>query len=122
MTSVDVKSKTYINFNKENNYKDPKFKVDDFVRVLKYKIIFAKVYVPHWSEEAFVFKKIKNNVLWTNVIEDLDGEGVIGNFYKGELQKVNENKFRIETVIKRKGNKLYARRKGYDSSFNNSII
>ena len=81
MMSVDVKSKMYINFNKDSNYKDSKFKVDDCVRVLKYKNIFAKGYAPNWSEEVFVFKKeVKNNVPWTNVIEDLNREGVIGNF------------------------------------------
>ena len=54
MKSVDVKSKTYINFNKENNYKDPKFKVDNYVRISKYEINFAKCYVRNWSGEDFI--------------------------------------------------------------------
>ena len=56
MKSVDIKSRTYINFNKENNYVDPKFKVGVCVRISKYKDISAKDYVPNWSEEVFVIK------------------------------------------------------------------
>ena len=44
MKPVDVKSNTCIDSSKEINYKDPKFKIDDFVRILKYKNIFAKGY------------------------------------------------------------------------------
>ena len=55
---VDVKWKTYINFNKENNYKDPKFKVGNYVSVSNHKTIFAKVYFPDWPEETFVIKKL----------------------------------------------------------------
>ena len=52
-----VKDNTYINANKEINNKDPKFKVGDRVRISKYKSIFAKVYMPNWSEEVFIIKK-----------------------------------------------------------------
>ena len=40
---------------------------------------------------------------------------------KKKLQKINKKELRIEKVIKRKGNKLYIKRKGYDCSFNNWI-
>ena len=59
MKPVDVKSSTYINFNKENNKEGPKFKVGDLVRISKYKNIFTKGYVPNWSEEVFVIIKVK---------------------------------------------------------------
>ena len=52
MKAVDVKSSTSINFNKEND-KNPKFKVGDHVRILKYNI-FAKGYIPKWSVEVCV--------------------------------------------------------------------
>ena len=42
MKTVDVKDNTYINFEKEVNDQDPKFKVGDHVRISKYKNIFAK--------------------------------------------------------------------------------
>ena len=58
----DVKDDLYIDFKKEVNDKDSKFKVDDPVRISKYKNIFAKGYTPNWSEEIFVVSKIKNTV------------------------------------------------------------
>ena len=108
MKSIDVKDNTYININKEVNDKDPKFKVGDHVRISKYKNIFAKGYTPNWSEEIFVIKEIKNTVPWTTVINDLNGKEIIETFSEKELQKTNQEEFRIEKIIKKKGNKLYA--------------
>ena len=56
-----------------------------------------------------------------NVINDLKGEEVIVTLYEKELQKTNQQEFRIEKVIKRKGDKLYVKWKGYDNSFNSWI-
>ena len=95
---------TYIDFFKNVNDRDPKFKVGDHIRISKYKNIFAKGYTPNWSEEVFVVSKIKNTVTWTYVINDLNGEEFIGTYEK-ELQKTNQKEFRIEKVIKRKGDK-----------------
>ena len=121
MKPIDVKDDTYIDFEKEVNDKDPKCKVGDRVRISKYKNIFAKGYTPNWSEEGFVIKKVKNKVPWTYLINDLNGEKIIGTFYEKELQKTNQEEFRIEKVIKRKGDKLYVKWKGYDNSFNSWI-
>ena len=121
MKPVDVKDNTYINIVNEVNDKDPKFKVSDHVRISKYQNIFAKGYTPNWSEEIFVIKEIKNTVAWTYVINDLNGEEIIGAIYEKELQKIDQQEFRIEKVIKKKGNKLYVKWKGYDSSFNSWI-
>ena len=74
MKPVDVKDNIYIDFKKESNDKNPKFKVDYHVRISKYKNIFAKGYMPNCSEEIFTIKKIKNAVPWTYVINDLNGE------------------------------------------------
>ena len=65
MKPVDVKNNTYIDFGKESNDKDPKFKIGDHVRISKYKNIFAKGCNPNWSEELFVIKKVKYTVAWT---------------------------------------------------------
>ena len=118
MKPVDVKDNTYINADKEINNKDLKFKVGDNVRISKYKNIFAKGYMPNWSEEVFVIKKVKNTVPWTYVINDLNGEEITGTFYAKELQNTNQEEFRIEKVIRRKGDKLYVKWKGYNNSFN----
>ena len=80
MRPVDVKDNTYIDFKKEVNGKDFKFKVGDHVRISKCKNIFAKGYIANWSEEIFIIKKIKNTVPWTHVINDLNGEEIIGTF------------------------------------------
>ena len=88
MKPVYVKDSTYIDFKKEVNVKDPKFKVGDLVRISKYKNLFAKGYSPNWSEEVFVVSKIKNAVPWTYVINDLNGEEIIGTFYEKNCKKL----------------------------------
>ena len=65
-----------------------------------------------------LIKNVKNTVPWTYVINDLNGEEIIRIFYEKELQKTNQQEFRIEKVIKRKGDSLYVKLKGYDSSLN----
>ena len=121
MKPTDITSGTYAEYNEDSNEKDPKSKVGDHVRISKYKIIFAKGYTPNWSKNFFVISKIKNTVPWTYVITDLNGEKIVGTFYEKELQKTNQKEFRIEKVIKRKGNKLFVKWKGYDNSFNSWI-
>ena len=118
MKSIDAKSDSFAEYNEETNEKDPKFKIGDHVRISKYKNIFAKGYSPNWSEEIFVIKEIKNTVPWTYVISNLNGKKIVGSFYKKELQKTNQEEFRIEKLIKRKGNKLSVKWKGYNNSFN----
>ena len=115
MKPIDVKGNTYINIDKKVNDNGPKFKVGDHVRISKYKNIFAKGFTPNWSEDVFVIKEIKNTVPWTYVINDLNNEQTTGTFYENELQRTNQEKFRIEKVIRKKGDKLYVKWKGYDS-------
>ena len=62
MKPIDVKDNTCIGFKKEINNKDPKFRVGDYVRISKYKNIFAEGYMTNWSEEIFISSKIKNTV------------------------------------------------------------
>ena len=63
MKPVNVKSSTYIDFNKENDKEGPKFKVGDNVRTLMlYQNIFGKGYISNWSEELFAITKLKNTV------------------------------------------------------------
>ena len=113
MKPVDVKSSTYLDSDKENNKEDnkedPKFEVADHVGISKYKNIFAKSYTPNTSEEVFVVKKVKNTVLWTQVISDFNGQGIIEMFYKRILQNTNQDQFRVEKVIKRKDDKAYVK-------------
>ena len=87
-------------------------KIDDRVRISKYKNIFVKRYTANWSEEFFVIKKVKNTVPFTYVTNELNGEEIIVTFYEKELQKNNQQGLRIEKVITRKGDKSYVKWKG----------
>ena len=66
-------------------------------------------------------KKIKNTVSWTYVINDLNGEETVWKFYEKELEKNNQEELRMEKIIKRKGNKLHVKWKGYDNAFNSWV-
>ena len=96
MKPVDGWSSSYIDFIKGNNEEGPKFKIGDIVRILKYKNIFVKCYTPNCSEKVFSIKKVKNTVLWTYVVSDLNGEEIVVFFYKKELRKTDQKEFKIE--------------------------
>ena len=82
MKSIDVTSNSYAEYNDDSNEKDLTFKIGDRVRISKYKNIFAKGYTQNRSEKVFVVSKFNNTVPWTYVISDLNGEPILGNFYK----------------------------------------
>ena len=106
MKPIDVTDDSYAEYNEDFNKKDPKFKVGDHVKISKYKNIFAKGYAPNWTEEVFVVSEIKNTVAWTYIVSDMNGEETTGSFYEKELEKTSQEEFRIEKVLKRKGDKL----------------
>ena len=122
MKPVDVTKDIDIDYGgKSFNDRKAKFKVGDHVRISKYKNIFKKGYMPNWTEEVFVVKEVKNTVPWTYIIQDLNGDEVKGTFYEQELQKTEQNVFRVEKVVKRKGDKLLVKWKGYSDKFNSWI-
>ena len=100
MKRIKVTSDSYADYNEDSNKKDPNFKVDDRVRISKYKNIFAKGYTQNWSEEAFMITKINDTVLWTYAISELNGEPINGSFFENELQQTSREKFRIENLLK----------------------
>ena len=114
MKSINVTSDSYAEYNEDWNGTDPKFKVGDYVTVSKYKNNFAKRYTQNRSEEVFIVSKIENTVPWTYVISGLNGEPITRSFYEKHLQKTSQEKFRIEKIINRKGDKLYVKWKGYE--------
>ena len=71
----------------------------NFVRISKYKNIFAKGCAVNSSEEVFVVSKIKNTVPWTYAVSDLNGEEITGSFNEKELQETSQKEFRIEKSI-----------------------
>ena len=60
-------------------------------------------------------------VIFCGIINDLNGNEIIGTYYEKEFQKTSQQAFRIEKVIKRKGIKLYVKWKGYENLFNSWI-
>ena len=85
-----------IDFGVKNNEKTPTFKVEDHVRMSKYKKAFVKGYTPKWSEEVSVIKKVNNTVSQTYFINGIDGKEIVGKAYEKELQMTNETEFRGE--------------------------
>ena len=101
-----------------------KFKVGDKVRISKFKRkIFDKGFTPNWTEEIFVVDEILDTNPLTYKLVDLLGEKITGSFYEAELQKTNQNIFRIEKVIRRdqKKKKALVKWKGYPDKFNSWI-
>ena len=98
--------------------------VERFIRILKNKIY---KYMTSVSKNIYIDKlddivnKYNNTVSWTYVIDYHNGEKIVGTFCENELQKTNQKEFEIEKVMKRKGDKLYVKWKGYDNSFNSWI-
>lgn len=125
--SVNSKNKKhilerYISLVKNENTKS-KFKVDDYVRISKYKGTFEKGYTPNWSTEIFKIKKIQNTTPVTYLIEDtIRGQPILGAFYAQELQKTkHSNVYLVEKVLRSKGNKVLVKWLGLPSSENSWI-
>ena len=87
MKPVDVKDNTHIDFEKEFNDKDRKFKIGDHVKISNYKNIFAKGYTKNWSENLFVIKKIKKTDPWTYVINELNVGEIVGKILRKRTAK-----------------------------------
>ena len=99
----------------------PRFAVGDKVRIVKKKNIFSKGFEPRWTEEIFTIKEILYTNPPTYEIQDLNDETIEGSFYEPELQKTMQDIFRIEKVLKRRGNKLFVKWKGYPEEFNSWV-
>ena len=100
------------------------FKVNDRVRLNKKHRPFKKGYLPGWTEEVFVVREVRSGPVHTFKIEELDGTPIEGTFYKQDLQRVtvsDDDLFRIEKILKRKGNKVLVQWKGYGEKHNSWI-
>ena len=82
----------------------------------------SKLVWEHIGLREFLWlKNLKTLLCGHYVFSDLKGEEIVGTFHEKELQKTNQNKFRVGKIIKKKGNKLYVKGKGHNSSFNSWI-
>ena len=65
----------------------PQFKASDRVRMYRYKRTFERGYKPNWTKEIFVVDEVNKTIPITYKIKDLEGEPILGSFYKEELSK-----------------------------------
>ena len=99
----------------------PKFSVGDEVRITKKKKVFEKGYTTRWTEEIFTIKEIQNTNPIIYKLEDLEGEEIKGIFYESELQKTEQQIYRIEKIIKKEKGKSLVKWKGYSDKFNSWV-
>ena len=100
---------------------NPKFSVGDEVRITKKKKVFEKGYTTRWTEEIFTIKEIRETNPITYKLEDLQGEEIKGTFYEPELQKTEQQIYRIEKVIKKEKGRSFVKWKGYPDKFNSWV-
>ena len=53
-----------------------------------------------------MIKNLKNTAPWRYIVNEFNGEELIGPFCEKELQRINQKEFRMENVTERKGNNL----------------
>ena len=106
---------------KEQQSSKPKFKIGDRVRITKKKKMFEKAYTPKWTEEVFTVSKIQYTDPPTYKIKDYNNEEIAGTFYEQELQKTNQKVYRIEKIIRKRGNMSLVKWVGYSKSFNSRV-
>ena len=97
------------------------FKIGDKVRISKFKKKYEKGYTPNWTEEIFIIYAINMTNPVTYLIKDLNNNPIKGSFYKQELQKTNQEIFRISKVIKKNNKKAFVSWEGYGPEFNSWI-
>ena len=109
-------------------YGQPKFKVGETVRILKYKTVFNKGYLPNYSEEFFKIKQVKIGRPTVYELEDTKGEELTGIYYEDELSPYDvteETTYKVEKVLGKKtvkGKKyVLVKYKGRPDKFNEWI-
>ena len=98
----------------------PKFKVNDRVRLYKKHRVFKKGYLPGWTEEVFIVSRVVPGSVVTYKIKETADTPLEGRFYSQDLQKVtvsDDDLYQVEKVLKRKGNKLLVRWKGWPDKY-----
>jgi hypothetical protein len=105
-----------------------RYDVGDRVRIVKYKHVFQKGYMPNWTEEIFTIVDRYATHPVTYGLADLTGEHIRGKFYEQEIQKVtktDDDVYEVEKVLKtrkRGGEVKYFKCRGYPDKFNSWVM
>ena len=122
---VNSSNESYLLKSAYNNLKTfhkPKFKLNDYVRISKYRHVFDKGYTPNWTTEIFKIKYIRNTNPTTYILEDYQGEEIKGGFYEYELLKTNLTQtYLVEKILKKHKNKAFVKWLGFSSDHNSWI-
>jgi len=98
------------------------YKVGDIVRISKNKHVFSKGYTPNWTTELFKIVKVRITNPSTYLLEDMKGTSISGCFYEEELQKTKDSDIYLdEKVLRKRGNKVFVKWLGFDTSHNSWI-
>lgn len=94
LKDVNVKNEAQVLRNIINNsviltIKPPKFKINDFVRIIKYKEVFKKGYEQNFTNEIFTVVDVKNTRPTMYILQDYHGQLIKGAFFEEEMTKVN---------------------------------
>jgi transposase InsO family protein len=104
-----------------------RYDVGDRVRIVKYKHVFQKGYLPNWTEEIFTIVDRHPTHPVTYGLADLTGEHIRGKFYEQEIQKVtgDDDVYEVEKVLKtrKRGGKVeyFVKWRGYPDKFNSWV-
>lgn len=99
------------------------FKVDDHVRISKYRYTFNKAYTPNWTTEIFKIKKVQyhTNPI-TYLLEDYQGFKIEGAFYPEELQSVKHpDVYLYEKILGRRKGEVRVKWLGFGPEHNQWI-
>jgi hypothetical protein len=104
------------------NKKASRFNIGDYVRISKYRHVLAKGYLPSWSTEIFHVRTVQRTVPHTYLLEDLNGEIILGSFYEEQLQKTNLTRdYLVEKVIRKNDGKFLVKWLGFDETHNSCV-
>lgn len=120
----DKNEKSLLNtvYNNVKIFRKGKFRLGDRVRVSKQRHIFEKGYTPNWTTEIFQIRKVQITNPVTYLLNDYQKNPIKGGFYEAELQKVvYPDTYLIEKVLQKKGNQLYVKWLGFDTTHNSWI-
>ncbi|KAG5895681.1 hypothetical protein JTB14_027004 [Gonioctena quinquepunctata] len=127
MKPIDVKTTTKLKIIKNNKGKKmkklkPKYRVNDIVRISKYKNLFEKGYEANFTTELFKVVKVNSTYPPTYILEDMDKNPIQGSFYEAELQKTqNPDVYLVEKMLKRKGRNVFVKWLGFSNEHNSWV-